>query len=162
MSGSREPRDTLGSPEDQGTITAVVDVHQDLIRFEELKKTFSQTQEVLTRVAQYSQPICEAQIACNHPNQIIDLQRQIKELQTKQFLPPQCVHTPFEQQIQTLTNEWDEGRRRPTAPRTDEEFRKPFAGMTEDVEQSGKEVRRLRMQLANLLTLSARAASAAP
>jgi hypothetical protein len=70
----------------------------------ELRDVFAQTQEVQMRVAQYSQPIREVQMMCNHPQQIIDLQRQITDLQTKQFLPPQCDHTELEQQIQTLTD----------------------------------------------------------
>jgi len=93
MSGSTEPRAALVSIEDQGTIKALLDVQRDAIGFEELKEEFGQTQEVLTRVAQYSQPIREVQMVCEHPQQIIDLQWQITDLRMKQFLPPQCDHT---------------------------------------------------------------------
>jgi len=114
------------------------------------------------RVAQYSQPIREVQMVCEHPQQIIDLQRQITGLQTKQFLPPQCDHTEMEQQIQTLRNERDETLRRPLAPGTDEDLRQELNNMTQDARQSGEEVRSLRTQLANALMLAARTAPAAP
>jgi len=102
MSGYTEPRVALVSVEDQGTIRALIDIAKDNVRNEQLREAFVQTQEVLMRVAQYSQPIREVQMVCEHPQQIIDLQRQITDLQMKQFLPPQCNHTELEQQIQTL------------------------------------------------------------
>jgi len=162
MSGSTEPRAALVSIEDQGTFMALLDLQWDAVGFEELKEAFGQTQEVLTRVVQYSQPIREVQMVCEHPQQIIDLQRQITDLQTKQFLPPQCDHTELEQQIQTFTNEWDEAQRRPAAPGTDKELRQELADMTWDIQQSGEEARSLRTQLANALMLAARVAPAAP
>jgi hypothetical protein len=93
MSGSTEPRAALASPEDQGTIMALMDIQRDAIRFDMRNEAFAQTQEVLMRVAKYSQPIREVQMECNHQQLIIDLQQQIRDLQTKQFLPPQCDHT---------------------------------------------------------------------
>jgi hypothetical protein len=101
-------------------------------------------------------------MVCEHPQQIIDLQRQITNLQSKQFLPPQCDHTELEQQIQTLRNERDEALRRPAAPGTNEDLQQELDDMTRDARQSGEEVRGLRTQLANALTLAARAAPAAP
>jgi hypothetical protein len=102
MSGSTEPRAALVSVEDQGTIMALIDLDKDNIGKDQVREEFIQTQEVLMRVAQYSQPIREVQMVCEHPQQIINLQRQITDLQTKQFLPPQCDHTEIEQQIQTV------------------------------------------------------------
>jgi hypothetical protein len=87
---------------------------------DQLREAFIQTQEVLMRVAQYSQPIREVQMVCEHPQQIIDLQRQISDLQTKQFLLPQCDHTDLEEQIHTMRNQRDEALRRPSAPGTSE------------------------------------------
>jgi len=113
MSGSTEPRAALVSPEHKGAIMALIDKQADAIGHEEMREVFTQTQEVEIRVAQYSQPICEVQMVCDHPQHIIDLQRQITDLQRKQFLPPQGEHTELEQQIQTLTNERDEARMRP-------------------------------------------------
>jgi len=141
---------------------ALIDINRDNTGYEELQEAFAQTQEVLMRVAQYSQPIREVQMVCEHPHQIIELQRQITELQTKQFLPPQCDHTGLEQQIQTLRNERDEALRRPVAPGTNENLQQELDDMTQDARQSGEEVRDLRTQLANALMLAVRAAPAAP
>jgi hypothetical protein len=162
MSNSTEPRAALVSIADQRTIMALIDIDKDNTGYEQLQEAFAQTQEVLMRVAQYSQPIREAQMVCEHPQQIIDLQRQITDLQMRQFLPPQCDDTALEQQIQTLRNERDEALRRPVAPGTNEDLQQELDDMTRDARQSGEEVRRLRTQLANALTLAARAASAAP
>jgi hypothetical protein len=134
---------------------------KDNTGYEQLQEAFTQTQEVLMRVAQYSQPIREVQMVCKHPQQIIDLQWQITDLQTKQFLPPQCDHTELEQQIQTLRNDRDEALRRPVAPGTNEDLQQELDDMTLDARQSGEEVRDLRTQLANTLMLAARAAPAA-
>jgi hypothetical protein len=101
-------------------------------------------------------------MVCKHPQQIIDLQQQITDLQTKQFLPQQCDHTEFEQPIQTLTTEREEALRRPVVPGTNEDLQQELDDMTRDTRQSGEEVRGLRTQLANALTLAARAAPAAP
>jgi len=150
------------SVEDQGASMALVDIQRDTIGFEELNKAFAQTQKVLMRVAQYSQPIREVQMVCDHPQQIIDRQRQVTDLHTKQFLPPQCDHTEMEQQITTLMSERDEARRRPAAAGTDEELWEELAVMTRDAQQSEEGVCGLRTQLANALTLAARAAPPAP
>jgi len=101
-------------------------------------------------------------MVCEHPQQIIDLQRQVTDLQTKQLLPTQCDHTGLEQQIQTLRNERDEALRRPVAPGTNEDLQQELDDMTRDAQQSGEEVRDLRTQLANALTLAARVAPTAP
>jgi hypothetical protein len=152
----------LVSIEDQGTIMALLDLQRDVVGLEELMEAFEQIQELLTRVAQYSQPICDVQMVCEHPQQIIDLQRQITDLQTKPFLLPRCDHTELEQQIKTLRNKRDEARRRPAAPGTDEDLRQERADMTLDAQQSGEEAHSLRTPLANALPLAARAAPAAP
>jgi len=136
MSGSTEPRAALVSGEDQGTIMALIDIDKDNVGSEQLREVFIQTQEVLMRVAQYSQPIREVQMVCENLQQIIDLQRQITDLQTKQFLPRQCDHTELERQIQTLRNERDEALRRPSAPGTSEELQQELDDMTRDARQS--------------------------
>jgi hypothetical protein len=79
-------------------------------------------------------------MVCNHPQQIIDLQQQITDLQTKQFVPPQCGHTELGQRILTLTQEQDEARITPAAPGTDEELRQEPADMTQDAQQAGEKV----------------------
>jgi len=162
MSNSTEPRAALVSIEDQGTIMALIDIDRDNIGYEQLTEAFAQTQEVLMRVAQYSQPIREVQRVCEHPQQIIDLQRQITDLQARQFLPPQCDHTELERQMQILRDERDEALRKPAAPGTSEELQQELDDMTRDARQSGEEFRGLRTQLANALMLAARAAPTAP
>jgi len=137
---------------------ALFDLQREVIEFEEVIEALGQTQEVLPWVAQYSLPIREVQMVCEHPEQIIDLQRQIKDLQTKQFLPLQRDHTELEWQIRTLKDKRDEARWRPTAPGTDEELQQELADMTQDAQQSGEEARSLRLQLANAFTLAARVA----
>jgi len=141
---------------------ALIDIDKDNIGYEQLTEAFVQTQEVLMRVAQYSQPIREVQRVCEHPQQIIDLQRQITDLQARQFLPPQCDHTELEQQIRTLRTERDEALRRPPAPGTNEDVQQELDDMAQDARQSGEEVRGLKTQLANALMLAVRAAPAAP
>jgi transcriptional regulator with PAS, ATPase and Fis domain len=162
MSSSTEPRAALVSIEDQGTIMALINIDKDNIGNDQLRDLFIQTQEVLMQVAQYSQPIREVQMVCKHPQQIIDLQWQITDLQTRQYLPQQCDHTELEQWIRTLTNKRDEARMRQMDPGTDEELRQVQADMTQDARQSGEEVRGLRTQFANALMLAARAAPATP
>jgi hypothetical protein len=63
------------SVEDQGAIMAIIDLDKEKMGAEKIRDAFVQTQEVLMRVAQYSQPIREVQMVCEHAQQIIDLQR---------------------------------------------------------------------------------------
>jgi hypothetical protein len=109
---------------------ALIDIQRNGTGFEQPGEALAQAQEVLLRVAQYSQPIREVQMVCNDPQQIIYLDRQITDLQTKKILPPQCDHTWFEQQIQTLKNEQNEARRRPAAPGMDKDLREELAQET--------------------------------
>jgi hypothetical protein len=111
MSTSQEPRAALVSPEDQGTIMAVLDLNKETMGTEATIETFVQAQEVMVRIAQYSQPVRTIQAVCDHPNQIVTLQKQITDLLTQRFLPPSCDHTTFEQQIKHLRDELDEARR---------------------------------------------------
>jgi hypothetical protein len=144
MSGLTEPILALVSTEHQENFIALLDIQRDTIAFSELNKEFEQTQYVLIRVAQYSQPIGEVQMVFNHPNQVVDLHGQITHLQSKQFLAPQCDQTTLEQQIQTVTNEWDEARMRPAAPGKDAEPRQELAYLTQDTQQAVEEVCGLR------------------
>jgi hypothetical protein len=57
MSSSTEPRAALVSTEDQGTIMALIDIDKDNTGFAHLREAIALTQQVLVRVAQYSQPI---------------------------------------------------------------------------------------------------------
>jgi hypothetical protein len=113
-------------------------------------------------IAQYSEPVQTVLAVCDHPNQIVALQKQITELQMKAFLPPTCDHTVFEQLIQQLRGDLDEARKTPRTVATDEELRRVLDDMTRDAREASEESRNLRMQLANALSLAARAAPPAP
>lgn len=98
MGGSTEPPVGLVSVDDQGPIMAILDIQRYTIGFEELNDGFAHTPAVVMGVVQYTQPIRDEQMVFNHPQLIIDQQRQITGLLTKQFLPPQCDQTWLEQQ----------------------------------------------------------------
>jgi hypothetical protein len=53
---------------------ALMDLDKENMGNDQVREAFIQTQEVLMRVAQYSQPIQEVQMVCEHPQQVIDLQ----------------------------------------------------------------------------------------
>jgi len=150
------------STEDRGTFMALIDIQRDAFGFDNLSEAFACTQVVLMMVAQYSQSIREVHMVCEHPQQIINLEWQITDLQTKQLLPPWCDHSELERQLQILTNKRDEARRRHAAAGTDEELRQELAAMIQDAQESGEEARSLRTQLANALRSAARSAHAAP
>jgi hypothetical protein len=57
MSASQEPRAALVSPADQGTIMAIIHLNQETMGSEATTDAFVQAQEVLLRIAQYSQPV---------------------------------------------------------------------------------------------------------
>jgi len=59
---------------------AIIGLDKEHMGNGQIQETFIQTQEVLMRVAQYSQPIREVQMVGEYPQQIIDLQRQITDL----------------------------------------------------------------------------------
>jgi hypothetical protein len=123
----------------------------------ERQAMLEEKQEVFRWVAQCTEPVSMVQRVCDHPAQIIALQKEITDLKSQQFLPPQCDHTEIENQIWTLSAEQDQARRRPAGPGTAKELRQELGDMTEDAQESGEEVRSLRTKLANALTLAARA-----
>jgi len=83
MSGSEQhDRVALVSADDQDIIGAIVDNNLLEIDFGERQTLLEQAQEVLRRVARYTEPAAMVQRVCNHPTQIIALQKQITDLQT--------------------------------------------------------------------------------
>jgi len=92
---------------------------------------------------------------CDHPVQIIALQKHITDLQTQKFLPPECDHSTFEQQLEALRQELEEARRTPGTVGTDADQRQALDDMTRDTRQLGEEVWSLSTQLANALSLVA-------
>jgi hypothetical protein len=162
MSVSQEPRAALVSPADQGTIMALIDLNQETMGAEATTDACILAQEVMMRIAQYSQPVRTIQAVCDHQSQIPALQKQLTDLQTKQFLPPSCHHTAFEQQIQQLKNDLDEAHRTPRTAGTDEDIRRELEDMTWDAREASAEAASLRTQLANPLSLAARVAPTPP
>jgi hypothetical protein len=95
---------------------------------------------------------------CDHPAQIIVLQKQITDLQTKQFLPPTCDHMTIEDQMQQLRDELNEARKTPRTVGTDEDLQRELDDMTRDAREASADATSLRTQLANVLSLAAWAA----
>jgi len=150
------------SADDQAIIGGIVNRNLLEVEFGERQTLSEKAQDVLQRVAQYTEPAAMAQRVCDPPPQIITLQIQITDLQTQQFLPQDCDHSTFEQQLETLGQELEEARRIPRTVGTDEDLQQGLDAMTRDSRQSRDEVRALRTQLANALSLAARAALAPP
>jgi hypothetical protein len=63
----------------------------------------AQAEEILLQVAQYVEPADQVQRVCDHPAEIIKLQKKITDLKSQQFVASQCDHTEIENQIRTLT-----------------------------------------------------------
>jgi len=119
-------------------------------------------QAVLRTAAWYTKPGAVVHRVCDHPAQNIALQKQITDVQTQQFLPPECDHSTIEEQLETLKQELQEASRIPRMVRTDEDLRQVPDGMTRDARQSGEEVRALRTQLANARFVAAPVAPTPP
>jgi len=121
-----------------------------------------EAQEVLRQVAQYTEPANHVQRVCDHPAQIIALQKQITDLQAQQFLPVQWIQTERANPVRGLENELGEARTRPVVEGMNTQPCDDHLAMTHNAQQSGEEVRGSRMQFANALTLGARVAPMAP
>jgi len=163
MSGSEQhDQVALASADGQAMIGRIV--HRILIEvdFTERKAMLEEAQDVLSRVAQYTEPAAMVQRVCDHPAQIIALQKQITDLQTQQLLPPDCNHSTFEQQLETLRQKLEEARRTPRRVGMNEDLRKELDTMTRDARRSGEEVGALRTQLADALSLTAWVAPTPP
>ena len=70
-------------------------VHRKLleINFGETQTLLEEAQQELRRVVQYIEPTAMVQKLGEHLSQIISLQKHISDLQTQQFLPPECDHS---------------------------------------------------------------------
>ena len=88
MSTSQEPRAALVSVQDQVTINRILDTNLGETTDTESIELLMVTQQVLSRVAQYSQPVQEIQQVCSHPADIADLRNQITILQAQAQPPP--------------------------------------------------------------------------
>ena len=83
MSASQEPRAALVSVQDQGTINRILNTDLAETTETESIELLMITQQVLSMVAQYSQPVQEIQQVCSHPAEITDLRNQITILQAQ-------------------------------------------------------------------------------
>jgi len=114
-----------------------------------------ESQEVLGRVVEFTEPAAMVQRVCDLPTQMIALQKQITDLQSQQLLPPRCDHLTFEQQLEPLRQKLEEARRTPRTGSTDNELWQELDDMTRDTRQSGEKVRALRTHFVNALSLAA-------
>jgi len=163
MSTSQEPRAALVSVQDQVTINRILDTNLGETTDTESIEQLMITQQILSRVAQYSQPVREIQQVCSHPAEIADLRNQMTILQARTQPPPLvCDHTDYETRLTTLRNELEVARQTPRTAGTDEDLRRELDDMTRDAREASEEGRNLRMQLANALSLAARVAPPAP
>jgi hypothetical protein len=106
MSGSQEPRAALVSVQDQGTINQILDTNLRESTETENVELLMVTPQVLSRVAQYSQPVREIQQVCSHPAEITDLRNQITIVRARTEPDPLlCDHTDYETQLANLRNE---------------------------------------------------------
>jgi len=122
MSGY-EQHDWVGleSVDNQATIRGLVNPNLLDIDFPERQMMLEAAQEVLRMVAWYTEHGSIVQRVCNHPAQIIALQKQITNRHAQRYLPPQCDHTEMKTRIQVLMTEQVEARSRPAIPGADEE-----------------------------------------
>jgi len=150
------------SVDDQNIIGGIVNSNLLEIDFGERQTLLEESHEVLKGVAQYTEPVGMVQRVCNRPAQIIALQKQITDLQTQQFLPPECDHSTFEQPLDRLRKELEDTRRVPRTAGTDEDLRQELGDMTRDARQLREEVQALRTHLANVLSVAARVAPTPP
>jgi len=141
MSGSeQQDRVALESADDQDIIGGIVNRNLLEIHFGERQTQLEDAQQVLRRVARYTEPTPMVQRVRDHLVQIIAFQKQITDLPTQQFLPPECDHSTFKQQLETLRQEPEEGRRVPRMAGTDEDLQQELDNMTRDTSQWGEEV----------------------
>ena len=119
-------------------------------------------QEALRRVAQYPKPAAMVETVCNHPAQIIGLQKHIPYLTKQHFLPQECFHWTLEQQLETVGEQLEGARRTPREAGTDKDMRHEQDDMTHAASQSVKEHQALKTQLGNARSLVAWAALTPP
>ena len=163
MSTSQEPRAALVSVQDQVTINRILDTNLGETTDTESIELLMVTQQVLSRVAQYSQPVREIQQVCSHPAEIADLRNQITILQAQTQPPPLvCDHTEYETRLTTLRNELEVARQTPRTAGTDQDLRRELDEITRCAREVSEEGRNLRTELANALSLAARVAPPAP
>jgi len=98
MSGSNQhDRVALVSIEDHELIRDILNATVDRIGFEEKPHRLRHSEAVLLLVTQYTKPVGLEQRVCDHPADIIKLQKDITDIQRRQFLATEGDHTKREQ-----------------------------------------------------------------
>jgi len=152
----------LVSADVQGIRAGIVNRNLLEIDFAERQTLLEDASGVLRRVAQYPGPATMVQMVCDYPVQTMPIQKQITDLQTQQFLPPECNHSTFKQPFETLRGELEDTRRVPITAGTDEDLLQELDNITRDSRQLGDEVRALRTQSANAQSLAPLEAATPP
>jgi len=143
------------SVQDQGTINPILETNLGETTETETVELRIVTKQVLSRVAQYSQPVREIQHVYSHPAEITDLRNQITILWARvQPVPPLCDYTNYETQLAPLQKELEVARRTPRVEGTDDDIRQDLDDMTWDAREGNAEAVSLRTQLANALSLA--------
>jgi len=127
----------------------ILDLNKVSLGTESMTNAFIRPQEVLMRVAQYSQPVREIEMLCDHRNQIIAPKKQITDLQTLHILPSSCNHTTFEQEIQQLKDKLNNAWKTTRMAETEEDLGGELDYMTEDARDASEVTWNLRMQIAS-------------
>jgi len=146
MSGSQELWSPLLSVADQESLNLILGVDIGNTNPQEIEEYLGLAEQILWRMAQYSQPLLVLQRVCSHPKEIALLQRQLVDLQIQQHLPPpDCDRLAYSPTSEGLQNDLEEARRISRAEWTAVEIRQPLDAMTNDIRQSVQEVFNSRM-----------------
>jgi len=113
-----------------------LDIQRDGTGFEETEAKLVECEEVLMRVARYTEPAEMVQRVCDHPAQIIALQKEVTHLKAQHFLPPICNHLVMDKRMQILKNKSAEARRTPAVAGTSQELQNELNQMTQNARES--------------------------
>jgi len=86
----------LVSVDDQLLIGELLNANTDAIGFQGTKERFEQAEGVLQRLVLYTEPTDLVQRVCNHPEEIIKLQKEFTDLKAQHCLPPTWDHSEME------------------------------------------------------------------
>jgi len=150
------------SVDDRALMGEVIDRSILRMRFEETLDMFGKPHKVLLQVARLMEPAEMVQRVCNHPKQILSLQKEITDLTAQHFRHPTCDHSGMDWWIGGLEYDLAQDRRGPAVEDSSDEVHTDPAAMTQDARKSREEVQTLWTQLVNALTLASRVAPAAP
>jgi len=114
MSGTNQKNEVAPvSVNNQALIGNLLHTPGDGIGLEEMQGQFRKCQELLLPDAQYMEPTETAQRVCDLPAQRIALQKEITDLKSQHFPPPNRDHPRLDERIQHLEHNLAEVRRRP-------------------------------------------------